>query len=236
MSIRGCDNRPVATFCLIHGNWHDGSSWSPVAERLEHHGHLAVSPDLPFDDPSATYLERAQPALDALVGLPDPVIVIGHSVASAEAALVAAQRPVALVVYVCPRLGSFAAPPEAPPVFREGFPFPARDDDGRMVWQPDDAVRAMYPRLPPAVAQALAARLRPGASPNGDYPLTAHPSVPTALIYTTDDEFFTPAWERYAATHILGIEPIELPGGHFPMQEQPDTLCGALERVAAGIP
>jgi pimeloyl-ACP methyl ester carboxylesterase len=94
----------------------------------------------------------------------------------------------------------------------------------------------MYPRLPPAVAQALAVRLRPGASPNGNYPLTAHPSVPTALIYTTDDEFFNPAWGRYAATQILGIEPIELPGGHFPMQEQPDALCSALERVAAGIP
>jgi pimeloyl-ACP methyl ester carboxylesterase len=83
---------------------------------------------------------------------------------------------------------------------------------------------------------ALAARLRPAASPNGDYPLTTHPSVPTVLIYTTDDEFFTPAWERYAATHILGIEPIELLGGHFPMQEHPDTLCSTLERVAADLP
>src|SRR5205085_11877791 len=107
MSITGWDNPAVAAFCLIHGNWHDGSSWTPVAERLEHHGHVAVSPDLPFDDPPATYLERAQPALDALVGLPDPVIVVGHSVASAEAALVAARRPIALLVYVCPRFGSF---------------------------------------------------------------------------------------------------------------------------------
>jgi pimeloyl-ACP methyl ester carboxylesterase len=223
----------MVTYCLIHGNWHDGSSWAPLVERLTGRGHRVVAPDLPFDDPNATYQQRAQPALSALEGGADPVVVVGHSAGSAEAMLVASQRPVALLVHLCPRLGSFPVSGDAPAVFREGFPFPPKDDEGRMVWEPSAAIQAMYPRLPPEAARELASRLRPGASPQGDYPITAPPDVPTALIYTTDDEFFRPEWERYAAHHLLGVQPIEMPGGHFPMQEQPDLLCQHLDRLTA---
>jgi pimeloyl-ACP methyl ester carboxylesterase len=223
----------MTTFCLIHGNWHDGSSWTPVAERLTARGHRALTPDLPFDVPNATYWQRAQPAVEALEGVAGQIVVVGHSVGSAEAALVASKRDPALLVYVCPRLGSFPVGDDAPAVFREDFPFPARDDQGRMVWQPGAAAEAMYPRLPASTARQLASRLRPGASPADDYPLSAHPDVPTALIYTTEDEFFMPEWERYAARTLLDIEPIEMPGGHFPMQEHPDMLCDLLEQLAA---
>jgi pimeloyl-ACP methyl ester carboxylesterase len=56
--------------------------------------------------------------------------------------------------------------------------------------------------------------------------------VPTALIYTTDDEFFTPEWERFVAEQLLGVAPIELPGGHFPMLEDPDLLADVFARLA----
>jgi pimeloyl-ACP methyl ester carboxylesterase len=176
----------MVTYCLIHGNWHDGSSWTPLVERLTGRGHRVLAPDLPFDDPNATYEQRAQSALDALDGAADPVVVVGHSVGSAEAALVASQGRVALLVYLCPRLGSFPVGDEAPAVFREGFPFPPTDDEGGMVWQPSAAINTMYPRLAPSIAEELASRLRPGAFPKGDYPLTAPPDVPSALIYTSD--------------------------------------------------
>jgi pimeloyl-ACP methyl ester carboxylesterase len=221
----------VATFCLIHGNWHDGSCWTPLSERLRSRGHETVAPDLPFDDVTATYAERARPAVAALADVESPVVVVGHSVGSAEAALVAAEREPALLVYLCPRFGSFAVPPDAPAVFRAGFPFPPRNADGRMTWQPDAAIAAMYPRLPEETARQLASRLRPGASAVGDYPLSEHPKVATALILTTDDEFFPPEWERFVARELLGIEPIELPGGHFPMVEDPDRLADVLDSL-----
>jgi pimeloyl-ACP methyl ester carboxylesterase len=114
----------VATFCLIHGQWHDGSCWDPVADLLRERGHEALAPDLPFDDAGAGYAERVRPALLALEGAHDPVIVVGHSRGSAEAALVAAERRPTLLVYLCPRFGGFAAPPGSPDVFHAGFPFP----------------------------------------------------------------------------------------------------------------
>lgn len=227
--------RLVATFCLIHGNWHDGSCWTPLVERLQALGHRAIAPDLPFDDPAASYDARAQPAVAALADVDDPVVIVGHSVGSAEAALVAAARPPALLVYLCPRFGSFAAPSNAPAVFREGFPFPPKDAEGRLTWDPEAAIAAMYPRLPDETARRLADRLRPGAFPVGDYPLTEHPDVATALVYTRDDEFFTPEWERFVAHKLLGIEPIELPGGHFPMIEDPGGLAELLDLLASSV-
>ena len=221
----------MATFCLIHGQWHDGSSWAAVVDGLRERGHEAVAPDMPFDDPLADYAARARPALEALEGVDGPIVVVGHSLASAEAALVAAERHPALLVHLCPRFGSFALPPGAPDVFREGFPFPPRDAEGRGVWAPEAAIEVMYPRLPPETARTLAERLRPGAAAVGDYPLAEHPDVPTALVYAIDDEFFTPEWERFVAREILGVEPVEISGGHFPMAEDPDALAALLDRL-----
>jgi pimeloyl-ACP methyl ester carboxylesterase len=170
----------------------------------------------------------------ALANLDDPIVIVGHSVSSAEAALVAAKRKPALLVYLCPRFSSFATPSDAPATFRDGFPFPPKDPQGRLVWDADAAIAAMYPRLPLETARRLAHRLRPGASPIGAYPLSDHPDVPTALIYTMDDEFFTPEWERYVAREVLGIEPIGIAGGHFPMIEDPEALAELLDGLASG--
>jgi pimeloyl-ACP methyl ester carboxylesterase len=199
---------------------------------LRARGHDAVTPDLPFDDPNADYEMRARPALEALRGVDDSIVIVGHSVGSAEAALVASKRRPALLVYLCPRFGSFPAAPAAPDVFRPGFPFPSKDAAGRSTWDTDAAIAAMYPRVPPYTARKLAQRLKPGAVAVGGFPLSEHPDVPTALIYTTDDEFFEPEWERYVARELLGIEPIELPGGHFPMVEDPERLADTLDDLA----
>jgi pimeloyl-ACP methyl ester carboxylesterase len=222
----------MASFCLLHGDWHDGSCWEPLVECLRAGGHDAVAPDMPYDDPEAGFEERVRPALQALEGVSGPLMVVGHSVGSGYAALVAARRPGSLLVHLCPRLGPFSPPPGAPNTFREGFPFPPRRPDGATVWDPEAAIDAMYSRLPPDTARALAHRLRPATPPADEYPLPGHPDVPTVLVYTTDDEIFEPAWERFMARELLGIEPIEIPGGHFPMVEDPVALADLLDRLA----
>ena len=226
-------NSSGATYCLLHGNWHDGSCWAPLVDTLHARGAAVLTPDLPFDDASADYATRAQPALDALAGVDDPVVIVAHSVSSAEGALVAAQRRPSLLVYLCPRFGSFPVPDDAPDVFQPGFPWPPRDEEGRSVWEPEAAVAAMYPRVPDELGAEHAQRLHPGAQPVGDFPLGEHPDVPTALIYTTEDEFFRPEWEQYVARDILGIEPVELPGGHFPMLEDPERLADVLVALSS---
>jgi pimeloyl-ACP methyl ester carboxylesterase len=185
---------------------------------------------MPYDDPDAGFEARVRPALAALEGVSSPVVV-GHSASSGYAAFVAEATPGSLLVHLCPRLGPFPPPASAPDTFRRDFPFPARNAAGATVWDTEAAIDAMYRHLPPETARALAERLRPGAPP-ADYPLPGHPDVPTVLVYAIDDEFFEPAWERFMARELLGIEPVEISGGHFPMVEDPETLADLLDRLA----
>jgi len=226
----------MATFALLHGAWHDGSCWDRVTEALEALGHTTTAPNLPLHVPIATYEQRIQPALEALNGVEDPVIVVAHSQSSSLGPLVAAARPVSLVVHLCPRMGGFEPPDGAPGAFREGFPFPPGRPDGTSAWDPEAAIEVMYPRLAPGTARELAQRLRPMAMPPDDYPLSDHPDVPAALIYAADDEFFEPSFERFMARELLGIDAIEIPGGHFAMAEDPEALARLLDGLAHGSP
>jgi pimeloyl-ACP methyl ester carboxylesterase len=222
----------MATFCLLHGNWHDGSCWDRLVAALEERGHEAVAPDLPVEDAKTTWDDRVRPALLGLEGAGGAVVVVGHSAASGYAAIVAERAPTQLLVYLCPRLAEFDHPQEEPRAFRDTLTIPPRRDDGAIAWEPEDAMREMYPRLDPETARALAARLRPTAPPAGEFPLERPVDVPTALVYAADDEFFEPDYERFIAHELLGIEPIEIPGGHFPMAEDPERLADVLDRLA----
>jgi pimeloyl-ACP methyl ester carboxylesterase len=199
---------------------------------LRARGLEAVAPDLPIDDAKTGWEERVAPALEALEGVAGPVVIVVHSASSGYGALVAARLDDPLLVYLCPRLSPFASPPDAPAVFRPGFPFPPRRPDGANVWEREAAIEAMYPRLPRDTAEELADRLRPTAPPAGEFPLPGHPEVATSLIYASEDEFFEPEWERFMARELLGVEPIEIPGGHFPMIEDPEALADLLDRLA----
>ena len=222
----------MATFVLLHGAWHDPSCWEPVTELLEALGHTSAIPELPLHDPTAGYERRVRPAIEAVDEADGSVVVVAHSQSSAFGQLVAAARPVSLLVYLCPRMGTLELPDGAPGAFREGFPFPPAGPDGTTVWDPEAAAEVMYPRLPPETARALVQRLRPMAMPPDDYPLAEHPDVPTALVYAAEDEFFEPAFQRFVARELLGIDPIQIPGGHFPMAEDPEALAELLDRLA----
>ena len=225
----------MTSFCLIHGAWHDAACWDEVARILRERGHDVVAIDLPYDDPSAGYAQRVAPVLAGLEGIGGPLVVVGHSMGSSYAPIVAELLAASLLVHLCPRLGGFVAGEGAPPgPFRASMRLPSPGPDGLSVWDPGAAISAMYGRLAPETARALAARLRPVAAPAGAFPLAGHPDVPTALIYAADDEFFEPEWERFMAREVIGVEPIEIAGGHFPMVEDPEGLADLLERIAPG--
>jgi pimeloyl-ACP methyl ester carboxylesterase len=214
----------MTTFCLLHGAWHDGSCWRDVAGELQARGHTVLAPDLPLHDPDAGYATRLAPAAELLSDIDGRVVIVGHSMGSDYAAILATLVAEPSVVHLCPRLGGFAPPPGAPRRTRPGFPWPRGE-----TWEPDAAASGLYGRLDPALARELVARLRPLAAPPEPYPLDRHPDVPTAVVYTADDEIFEPAWIRFMARELLGVEPIELPGGHFPMLEAPGLMTDVLD-------
>ena len=217
----------MATFALVHGAWHGDWCWNPLVEELARRGHRSVAPDLPYDDPTATWDTYVAVVTDALSRVDDPVLV-GHSGGALTIPLVALRRSVTLLVYLCPSTPVATPHPDSPPSLQKGAWDAVKTDElGRTWWQPDDAVMGMYRHLDPGLARWAAGRLRRDANP-GPYPLEAPPRLPTLYIYTSDDEFFTPESRRWAARHIFGVEPVEMKGGHFPMLERPAELADLL--------
>lgn len=203
-----------------------------MAGKLRARGHAVVAPDLPLHDPEAGYAARLAPAAELLSRVHGPVVLVGHSLGSNYAAVLATEIEEPSVVHVCPRLGGIPPPAGAPRRTRPGFPWPTQDERGGMSWDPEAAATGMYGRLDPALARALAARLRPLTPAPEAFPLGRYPDVPTAVVYAAEDEAFEPAWIRFMARELLGVEPIELPGGHFPMFEVPGRLTAVLDDLA----
>jgi pimeloyl-ACP methyl ester carboxylesterase len=56
-------------------------------------------------------------------------------------------------------------------------------------------------------------------------PLKSLPNVEYKYIVCTDDRIISPAWSRYAARKRLGVDAIELPGGHCPHLSRPADLA-----------
>lgn len=221
----------MSLFCLVHGAWHDETCWNPLIEVLESRGHECLAPRLPLEDRNATFPDYAAVVSSALPEDTDAVLV-GHSMSSAVIPLIPGLRSVAQLIYLCPAMAGFELLPGEPDYKRQGYVGPVKEG-GVSRWAPERARVALYGRLDPDLAASLAAKLRPQpAAPfDAPYPLARPPEIDSAFIYGREDEIFDDGWSRWISRALLGVEPVELPGGHFPMLEHPLLLADALEQA-----
>ena len=61
-------------------------------------------------------------------------------------------------------------------------------------------------------------------------PLATWPPVPSSYIVCTNDRTISPTWQRKTARERLGVEPLEIAGGHCPNVGRPHELAELLER------
>ena len=64
------------------------------------------------------------------------------------------------------------------------------------------------------------------------YPLTRWPDAPSTYIVCAEDRTIQPKWSRKIAKSQLGVEPIELPGGHCPYISRPEELARVLLKLS----
>src|SRR4028119_805068 len=99
----------MSTFVLIHGAFHGAWCWDKVTPLLEQGGHEVVALDLPGHGEDQTpaievtleaYADRVVETLDAL---PEPVMLVGHSLSGTVISQVAERRPrkIDKLVYLC---------------------------------------------------------------------------------------------------------------------------------------
>ena len=232
----------MTTYALMHGEWHSGWHWHALVEILREHGYRAVAPDLPIDDPDAGAIEWANAVLDAVSDDDGPIIVVGHSLAGLAVPLVAASRPVAGMVFLSafiPQPGASASETIPGTALTERFrSLTARleaYEDGSTRWVSlTDAAESMYDELPRGVALVAASHLRRQYYPIWEEvcPLDEWPDVPATYVVCTKDQVVNPKWARRVSREVLGVPPVELPGGHSPFLARPAQLA---ELAAAAL-
>ena len=99
----------LSTYVLAHGSWHRSWCWDKVIALLEQAGHRAVAFDLPGHgtDPTpltelslGSYVDRACEVIDEQ---PEPVILVGHSMAGMYLSEASERCPqkIETLVYLC---------------------------------------------------------------------------------------------------------------------------------------
>jgi pimeloyl-ACP methyl ester carboxylesterase len=222
----------MATFVLVHGSTHSARAWQWVSAELDRYGQIVVTPELPADDPDASSAVYAGAILSSMPE-GEPPIVVAHSATGWFLPMVAARRHVRRMIFLAaavPRIGmSFVQVLQAEPEMLNPA-WLGKDPQIKAVANEFLFHDCAPERLPFAhstirVIHARGAMVDP-------YPLTKWPDVPSAYIVCAEDRTIRPDWSRRVARSQLGVEPIELPGGHCPYISRPEELARVLLKLS----
>jgi pimeloyl-ACP methyl ester carboxylesterase len=198
-----------------------------------------VAVDLPMDDHATDLGACAQGVAEQLAGH-DVDLLVGHSIAGTFLPLAAALVKPKRMVFLCamvPVEEQSLADQQAADASMVSFPYDMiQDEQGRTLAPPDVARALYYSDCTDDVVAAAVARLRPqaGTVRLGVFPAGGWPRIPAAYVVCTEDPVVSPDWSRRIARDRLGVEPLELPGGHSPMLSRPDELARLLDALVAG--
>lgn len=224
-------------FGLVHGGSHGAWCWERLIPQLERLGSSALAMDLPIDQADSGAERCAQVVAESLAGVESPILV-GHSIAGAFLPLAAQLSGARAMVFLCamiPVEGASLADQQAAEPSMVAYPYHLlRDDQGRTLATREVARAMYYPDCSEADIDWAVARLRPQAPTlrASPYPRRAWPDLPARYILCTGDTVVANDWSRRAARERLGVEPLELPGGHSPFLSQVGPLAGLLQRIA----
>ncbi len=226
---------------LVHGSYHGAWCWDRLAPELERLGHTLTAVELPISNPASGASEYAD-AIEAQADWSEPPVIVGHSTGGLSIPIVATRRPVRQLVFLAsmlPKPGMSANDQRAAePIDGPGPSGSAEWTDlGNDVWLvgPNTATEMFFPDAAPADAAWATSQLRPQSyrAMNEVTPLTQWPDLPSAYIVCRDDRAVSADWGRKAARQRLGVEPVEIDGGHSPFLTRPMELAHLIDSLLA---
>jgi pimeloyl-ACP methyl ester carboxylesterase len=222
----------VATFCLIHGSAQSPRGWDLLTPELQRRGHDVLLADLPA---GVTHLpaDVYRDVILASCASANDVILVGASMSGIFLPLAAESERVRKVVYeagMIPRLGI--------------SPMQIVHSDPAMfnpAWIGKDPIRDagvarefLFHDCSPEIAEWAIGTMRlmvPMRVLNEPLPVKVFPAKPSVYIVCRDDRTISPDWSRRQARECLGIEAMELPGGHCPHVSRPAQLAELLTAI-----
>jgi pimeloyl-ACP methyl ester carboxylesterase len=238
----------LSTFVLIHGGWHGAWCWDRVAPLLEQDGHEVVRFDLPGHGEDRTpaaevtlegYTDRVVEALDTL---PEPVVLVGHSLGGTAISQAAERRPekIEKLVYLCALLlpsgksAIEASQEDGGSVILKNAEVEA--DLGRIVLSEAGLREALYHDSPEEDFE----RARRLISPQPLAPLGTpvevtegnFGSVRRTYVHTTEDRVVSPAAQEKMYAELPCEKVVSMATGHLPFFAAPEELAGHLDSLA----
>lgn len=220
---------------LIHGACHGAWCWDDVALFLNESGHRPIAVDLPCDDPNSGLAEYAAAAISSLPALPDDLIVVGHSLGALTAAVVAARVKTRRLVFVAGIIGSpgmSLADLATVDGERDGHLGGADlefHEPGLFRFSRAGAMRVLFHDCEPEAAELALARLRFQRSMWTEVAEFDDWSADEIVsVVCTDDRVVNAAWGRRVSKERLGVDAVELAGGHSPWLCRPSELARML--------
>ncbi|MFJ6455296.1 alpha/beta fold hydrolase [Paenarthrobacter sp. NPDC091669] len=209
----------MAVFVLIHGGGSTAWDWHLVQPLLEAAGHEVIAVDLPIEDKNAMLEDYTRAATEAADGARH-TIVVGHSLGGFTAPLVSNELTSDGLVYLSAMI------PMPGETFGNWWTNTGHDRETI----PDEA---FFNLVPDDLAEQARDKERDqqGAWMSGPWP-GQHPDVPTLAILCRDDLFFPASFMRCQVQDRLGIEPVEIPGGHYATLSHPGAVAAALNQFA----
>lgn len=107
---------------------------------------------------------------------------------------------------------------------------PYENPDGSASWPEQGAVEIFYHDCPSELATWAARSLRPQhwTITREVTPLRAFPHVPVTYVVAREDRTLSPDYCRRIARERLGVDPVEIDGGHSPFLSRPAELADLL--------
>jgi pimeloyl-ACP methyl ester carboxylesterase len=228
-------------FVLVHGAYHGAWCWDALRGELDVAGHSSSAVDLPCEDPDAGAERYADEVVASVPRMAGGVVLVGHSLGGLTIPIVALRIKTVLTIYLCallpvPGLSFDAQHAGAGTAFKPSEP-PVGHPDGSSSWPQRGAIEIFYHDCDPAVAIASARKLRrqQWRITQEVTPLRERPNMPAAYLLCADDRAVSHAYSSSASREQLGIEAIEMPGGHSPFLSRPKVLATQLTLLAGAV-
>jgi pimeloyl-ACP methyl ester carboxylesterase len=232
---------------LVHGAFHGSWCWSPLVAELNGLGVASIAIDLPGRpaDPrpaaELTFDSHVDTIMAVLDAAPDPVTLLGHSLAGMSISQAAERAPhkVAGLVYLCAYL---------PKNGQASFDLALDDPDSDLMSHVtvDEtgtttsvslaaAPRVFYGDCSPQVVEWALGQLTPEpiSAAAGTVHLTAERwgSVPRAYIVATQDRAISAAKQRSMIADV-GVDRVEeMKTSHSPFLSTPTALAAVLDDI-----
>jgi pimeloyl-ACP methyl ester carboxylesterase len=218
------------TYVMVPGAGGMASFWDLVRRELDARGIPSVAVDLPGDDADKGLPEYVDLVVDAAKGF-DDVVLVAQSLGGFSASWAADRLPASRIVLLNAMI---PLPGETAGEWWDatGSSKAMRDNDIRDGRDPnaefDLETYFLHDMSPEARAALDEERDETDTVFVAPWGLTVWPDVPTTVLAARDDRLFPFEFQKRTARERLGLDVVEVPGGHLAALSHPVEVAKAI--------